>query len=111
MDESEFLTRAAAGAYLLSTYYVGAPRYLAKLATLGGGPRHVTMGRRVLYRRADLDEWARERMSEPRVSTSDDGAAPKPSKAPTSNNDRPQGRRNPRPAGRGKTRHARRASV
>jgi hypothetical protein len=112
MDDSEFFTREAAGAYMLSTYFVGAPRYLAKLATMGGGPRYVTMGRRVLYRREDLDAWARERMSEPRVSTSDDGATRKtrPSKVSISNSDRPQGRTSSRPAGRMNARD-RRASV
>jgi predicted DNA-binding transcriptional regulator AlpA len=30
---------------------------LAKLRCLGGGPAYIKLGRRVLYRRADLSEW------------------------------------------------------
>jgi excisionase family DNA binding protein len=45
------------------------PRWLEKLRVVGGGPRYAKVGRRVLYRRQDLDAWiaagARGSTSEP----------------------------------------------
>jgi excisionase family DNA binding protein len=32
-------------------------RWLEKLRVVGGGPRYAKVGRRVLYRRQDLDAW------------------------------------------------------
>lgn len=46
------------------------PRTLERLRVSGGGPAFHKFGRRVCYRRADLDTWARTRK---RRSTSDDG--------------------------------------
>jgi excisionase family DNA binding protein len=38
--------------------YLGlSPSYLNKLRCTGGGPYFVKLGRRVLYRKADLDSW------------------------------------------------------
>ena len=31
--------------------------WLTKLRCVGGGPKYLKLGRRVLYRDADLDEW------------------------------------------------------
>jgi hypothetical protein len=54
--------------------YLGgiAPRTLEAWRVNGGGPRFIKVGRRVVYRRRDLDAWltARERSS-----TSDPGVA------------------------------------
>jgi len=44
------------------------PRTLEKLRTLGGGPRFSKLGRRIVYKVADLDAWAESRACE---STSD----------------------------------------
>jgi hypothetical protein len=44
--------------------------YLDILRTKGGGPIYAKNGRRVVYERADLDEWHRRRKL---TSTSDDG--------------------------------------
>lgn len=44
------------------------PRTLEKLRTLGGGPRFRKLGRRIVYKLADLDAWADSRTCE---STSD----------------------------------------
>jgi helix-turn-helix protein len=44
------------------------PRTLAKLRTIGGGPRFRKFRRRVMYAPADLDAWANARVCE---STSD----------------------------------------
>ncbi len=48
------------------------PATLETLRTRGGGPPFVKLGRRVVYRREDLEAWLRERM---RRSTSDPGQA------------------------------------
>jgi predicted DNA-binding transcriptional regulator AlpA len=49
--------------------YLGlSPRTLEKMRTLGGGPRFNKLGRRVVYTKVALDEWAQARGCE---STSD----------------------------------------
>ena len=47
-----------------------AQKTLEKLRVIGGGPRFRKHGRRVLYRREDLDAWSEERVRTP---TSDSG--------------------------------------
>lgn len=42
--------------------------YLHKLRLVGGGPQFAKIGRRVVYRVADLDAWAADRLC---ASTSD----------------------------------------
>ena len=59
-----YLTNAEAAAVLKLS-----PRTLEKLRVNGGGPRFRKFGSRVIYARADLDEWANARVCE---STSDD---------------------------------------
>ncbi|WP_129640821.1 MULTISPECIES: helix-turn-helix transcriptional regulator [Steroidobacteraceae] len=69
MPESEttatttYLSCEQAGAHLNLS-----PRTLEKLRTVGGGPRFRKLGRRVLYKLADLDAWSDARACE---STSD----------------------------------------
>ena len=46
------------------------PRTLERYKVTGEGPRFVKLGRRVLYRREDLDEWIERGL---RRSTSDPG--------------------------------------
>jgi hypothetical protein len=61
------LRRAEAAAYIRETYRLPcAERYLAKLAVTGGGPAFRKASRWPIYDRADLDEWAKARIS-PRV--------------------------------------------
>lgn len=55
-----------------ATYMGVSPSWLAKLRVHGGGPVFHKLGRRVLYRQADLDAWLAERR---RNSTSDHGSA------------------------------------
>ena len=53
--------------------YVGlSPATLEALRSRGGGPAFAKLGRRVVYRREDLDEWLAKRR---RQSTSDDGSS------------------------------------
>jgi predicted DNA-binding transcriptional regulator AlpA len=53
-------------------YLALSPATLETLRCRGGGPPFVKLGRRVVYRREDLDAWLRQRI---RRSTSDSGRA------------------------------------
>lgn len=54
-----------------ATYLGLSPKTLETLRTRGGGPPFLKLGRRVVYRKADLDTWLAARV---RRSTSDPGA-------------------------------------
>ena len=69
----EYLRRGQAAAYLQERFGAFTAETLAKLACVGGGPKFRRMGRFPYYTRADLDEWARSRMSPPVSSTSELG--------------------------------------
>lgn len=63
--ETPYLTQEdAAGLLRLS------PRTLERFRVEGRGPRYLKFGRRVMYRRSDLDTWAQAQV---RTSTSDRG--------------------------------------
>lgn len=69
------IRRTDAVTYLASVH--GVPTTvatLAKLACVGGGPRFEKLGRIVLYPTAELDSWAKARLSPLRRNTSDTGA-------------------------------------
>lgn len=70
------LSRREASDFLTAHGFKTAPTTLAKLACIGGGPVFESFGRRPLYRESDLIEWARQRTTGPRRSTSDKGARP-----------------------------------
>lgn len=70
MDQ-EFLRREQAADYLQSRYGAYTRQTLAKLAVNGGGPRFRRLGRYPYYTTADLEEWARSRMSPLVESTSE----------------------------------------
>lgn len=69
----EYLRRHQAAAYLQKRYGAFTVETLAKLASVGGGPKFRRMGRLPLYTQRDLDDWARSRMSPPVSSTSELG--------------------------------------
>lgn len=72
MNERTLLRRAEASEYLREHHCLEiAKSTLAKFATIGGGPLMVYAGRFPLYRPADLDAWAAERVSPPCRSTSE----------------------------------------
>jgi hypothetical protein len=71
MQPEQYLRRFAAGEYLQKTYGFCSAKSLAKLATIGGGPRFHKAGIAVLYTKADLDEWALGKIGGPQASTSD----------------------------------------
>jgi hypothetical protein len=72
---AQLMRRKDAAQFLRERFGIGSPATLAKLATIGGGPRYRKMGRVPLYDPADLDAWARARIGGLRASTSDEGAA------------------------------------
>jgi len=64
------LDRRQSSEYLASLGFGAAPRTLAKLASIGGGPSFRHFGRKVRYERPALLAWAEGRLSPPRTSTS-----------------------------------------
>lgn len=62
MSES-YLTRLEAAQYLTRRGYPVAKATLQKYATIGGGPAYRRFGKRVLYLAADLDVWAKSKLS------------------------------------------------
>ena len=52
----EFLTPKQAGGYLHVS-----KSYLDKLRVYGGGPNFLRFGRKILYRKSELNRWAAER--------------------------------------------------
>lgn len=61
-----FLRRNDAASYLTETYGFPCSRaWLAKLASVGGGPVFRKAGRVPIYSQSDLDAWATARLSEP----------------------------------------------
>ena len=67
----DYLRRDRAAEYLLDRYGAYTSETLAKLASIGGGPRFRKMGRFPVYTRDDLDAWANGRMSPPVSSTAE----------------------------------------
>ena len=64
-----YLRRKEAAAYIKSKLGYGATAYLAKLATVGGGPEIVYASRFPLYSVDALDEWIAAQLSQPVQST------------------------------------------
>ena len=72
MQSKLMCRRSAASDYLLQKWGVSCkPATLAKLATVGGGPRFSHFGRWPMYDLQDLDHWVESRTSHSKVSTSD----------------------------------------
>jgi len=66
-----YLRRPDAARHVRDTWGLPcSPRWLAKLAVVGGGPTYRKAGRTPLYAPADLDAWAQSRIGAPRSSTS-----------------------------------------
>jgi hypothetical protein len=79
MQDTTFLRRSKASAYLLEKYGFGAERTLAKGVVTGDTPEFHKAGRIVLYTREALDRWALGKIREPVRSTSErppQGTAP-----------------------------------
>ena len=69
------LTRRAAAAALTAAGYPTSSATLATLASRSGGPIYRHYGARVVYRWAELLDWAQSRLSAPMRSTSEADAA------------------------------------
>lgn len=69
--EKPRLRRGEVPPYLLERHgLVVARSTLAKLASIGGGPRYQKVGRMVLYPIEELDHWSEEKLGPLRDSTS-----------------------------------------
>ena len=67
-----YLRRDKAAQHVRDTWGLPcSPRWLAKLAVVGGGPIYRKAGRTPIYAPADLDAWAQARIGAPQKSTSD----------------------------------------
>ena len=55
-NEAPLMSTAEAATYLRVS-----KSYLDKLRVYGGGPKFLRFGKRILYRKSDLDAWAAER--------------------------------------------------
>ena len=55
-NEAPLMSTAEAAAYLRVS-----KSYLDKRRVYGGGPKFLRFGKRILYRKSDLDAWAAER--------------------------------------------------
>ena len=71
MDHPVYRDRREAADYLTERGMKTSWRTLQKLATVGGGPRYRIFGNRAIYTDPDLDDWAANKMSAPRYSTSE----------------------------------------
>lgn len=71
MVSSTYLRRKEAAAHIKSKLGFGATAYLAKLATVGGGPAMVYVGRFPLYSVEALDEWIEAQLGSPVANTSE----------------------------------------
>lgn len=76
LDPSVRLSRKQTADALSSAGYPIAEATLASMATRGGGPLFSKFGPRVVYRWADVLEWAQHRLSKPVRSTSELGCNP-----------------------------------
>jgi hypothetical protein len=66
-----YLMRGDAALYVRETWGLPcSPRWLAKLAVVGGGPVFRKAGRTPIYAPDDLDAWAQARVGAPQKSTS-----------------------------------------
>lgn len=68
--EKKFLSREEAAQYLTEQGLRTAKGTLQKWVTTGGGPAYRRFGKRAVYLVEELDEWAKEKLSAPRFSTS-----------------------------------------
>lgn len=71
VDPDALLTRDQIAASLTEAGFPVKPKTLATKASRGGGPPYRLFGARPLYRWGDALDWAKNRLSEPRCSTSE----------------------------------------
>jgi hypothetical protein len=69
-DFPELIGEDEAAKFLKAKIGIGSPKTLRRMRCTGGGPRFVKVGPYVRYKRADLLDWARSRVSDPIENTS-----------------------------------------
>jgi hypothetical protein len=69
LDPDALMTRAQAAEALSRAGFPTSRATLAKLAVAGTGPAYRLYGRRPLYAKCDLFDWAQRRAGAPRTST------------------------------------------
>ena len=67
----QYLRPLQAAVFLRNNFGFGAPRTLAKLRVLGGGPAYRKIGRLVVYEPNDLIAWAKNKLGPRQHSTSE----------------------------------------
>jgi hypothetical protein len=65
------MDRAETAEWLTKRGFKTTKSWLAKLATVGGGPMYRKFGRKPLYYPGDLEAWITSKLSRPQRSTSD----------------------------------------
>jgi hypothetical protein len=76
MSPTRRVRRSEAAAYIQENHGIPcAPKTLAKLAVIGGGPIFRKAGKVPLYELGDLDAWAESKLSKPVRSTAELRAA------------------------------------
>ena len=71
MNSPRYLRRDEAALYVRQNWGMPCtPKWLAKLAVVGGGPLFRKAGKTPLYAPTELDDWAQTRIGKPRNSTS-----------------------------------------
>jgi hypothetical protein len=69
-NQTVYLDPVTASDFLKQIGFITAPKTLAKLRCIGGGPEFRRYGRQILYERNALESWASKRLSSPLRSTS-----------------------------------------
>lgn len=73
-NETQRLRRAEASKYLKEQWGISrTPATMAKLSTVGGGPRFIHIGKIPYYPVSELDAWVQAMLSPLKSSTSDNG--------------------------------------
>lgn len=71
MIEKDYFTRNEASKYITDRFFPCAATTLAKFVTVGGGPLYKKVGnKRVIYIKADIDNWAESKISMPLANSS-----------------------------------------
>lgn len=67
----KYLTRPEAAKHLTERGLLITKNTLQKMATTGGGPPYQLFGNRTVYTPNNLDNWAEQKLTAPKRSTSD----------------------------------------
>lgn len=70
MDVTRYINRAEAAQYLTNDLGLQISKNtLSKWVTTGGGPVYRRFGKRAVYLVQDLNDWALQKLSQPRISS------------------------------------------